>query len=1406
MMQKAVFLLLLTLSLLPAAGARPARSEYKMTQISTADGLSQNTVRDICIDRRGFVWFATLGGLNRYDGTNFAVYHPQLGNRHSLSDIRIKSIDEDPAGCLWIKKYDNSFSCYNPLTDSFVDVVDQQGNVLELPFTEIHMASDSSLMLYGQNGAACIETVRRSAPTAVFYDRKEKYLDLAEDRNGNLWLCGTTLTRVRANGKAKKYDMNNGPANLRSIAVQGGYLLMTVIDTNRLFRFDLRNDVPLEPAQAMPDVRLIDCCAAGRRLLVGTRAHGMMAYDVAADRFEYDVWGGQIKNEANFITDNRGGVWIYDHSGLIYHYNPDTDRPDAMRLMPSDFASVVDNERYTVFVDSRGSYWLTTYGSGLVHCDADGTVRETFRFDGTPDGLSSDYLLSVAEDDYGNIWVGSDYAGAVRLSPQKSRATRLRPEQAERAGVVNNVRMVYEDARGNIWLSTKNGSLYVYDVTLQHLLYSRKSFSAYTIAADTEGRLWIGTKGGGIYLYDPERFVELAHFVSSTDNRHSLCHNDVFSIRCDTRGRIWIATFGGGLDLAVPSADGFIFRHFFADSRSFSYLRNISQDSKGNIWIASYDGLLRFDPDRLIADPDDYVAYSYDPDDVDGLSCKDIKSVCEDASHRIWLATAGGGLNMLPASGSGSISKFTTHSGLNSNLVTSLLCSDDSTIWIGTENGLARLNLRTLVIDQVDIDEGFNGNYFSENACIRRSNGHLVFGTLDGIVEFDPEDMYEPERMPAPVLTRLTVDGSAVDCHAPDSPTAGLSMTCAASIGLSYAENTFSISFASLNLTNSPRHKYCYILEGFDTHWSTPSTDNVATYKKLPSGTYTFRVRNAADGPERSTSVSVTIRPPWWRTTLAMVIYALVFLLLLGASLMIVTKVNSLRTNIRMEHALTDYKLRFFTNISHEFRTPLTLIRGTVQSLTDETRGLSDEAKAHIDILVRNTQHLSRLIDQLLEFRKIQNKVLTLNLERTNIAGYVSDICNTFSDLARQKRIDFAVETPDTRWEILIDRSKVEKIVYNYILNAFKFTPEGGRIVVSVSRTPDDHCLISVTDNGCGIPKSKQANLFARFMQVNFSAAGSGVGLSLVKEFAEAHHGRALYAEAPGGGSTFSVELPTDYSNCADVNIVEQQSLFAAPEADADADSDLDTVLVIDDNEDIRNFLRDKLSSQYRVLLASDGKEGFETASHQAPDLIVSDVKMPQMDGIELTQRIRANFVTAHIPIILLTAHPSDSLRLESSESGADEYIMKPFDFKYLLSRIGKLIEQRAMLRRRFADHPAGDEAEAGNPNTEFIETLNSIISQNAPRSDFKLEDLADELHMSRSSIYKKIRAVTGCAPGEYVKMMRMNMAARLLRQGDLTVAEVSWKVGIEDQFYFSKCFKKHFGCSPSMFAKSQTR
>lgn len=1402
-------------------------------QISTQDGLSQNTVRAIIEDRQGFIWAGTLDGLNRYDGYRFLTYKPELGNTNSLIDHRVKDMFQDKEGYLWIKTYKNEFNCYDPMSNRFVDY---SANI-EAAYIDYYESESGDIWLWGgTDGCLLIKRDNGKLTSTPYFVREEaeekincKFL--YEDNRSTVWVgANTGLYKITDSYVDTLYC---GQLSFtRSTEINNKIYFST--NEGYIVEYDKRRNLYTEFKSQYENANFINLAQLNNNeLMIVTTTHGIILFNVNNHSFTKPQWSedSNLSGSIDFLTDSKGDHWIYNKTGYLWHFNKSTQSVKRILAIPQDRIKGVDSERYNVLIDSEGIVWITTYGNGLLCYDENTGETINYRNANYQNSPASDYLLSITEDKHGNIWIGSEYAGIIKVVKPNYHTTTIRPESESSIGKNNNVRTILEDVSGNYWIGTKNGSLYVYDHSLTDGKCILKDINPYTLIQSSHEHIWVGTKGNGLFIIDQSSRKVIAHYEGNRRHAHNsnnLSHIDVFNILRDNKNRMWVGTFGGGISMVEDKdAETLSFKHYFLDEGSRSYIRCIYQDRSGTIWAGTCDGLIKFDPDELIHDPQAYTVYKMNLNQANSITSNDIKTIYEDNEGVLWVGTAGGGLNRLITATPGTREHFisyTSKNGLSGDFITGILEDSDGHLWISSESGITRFNKSNSSSMIFNFSEKTYGNHFNENAGIYGSNGTMLWGSLDGLLIFNPESFTYKENNARVVLTNLFVFNQLMKANEKDSPLKE-SLCYSSSISLNHSQNTFTIEFSTLDLKEPHKNKYSYMLEGFDKEWSSIEKTNSATYKSLTAGQYIFKVKGSnSDGvwSDEITSLSIVITPPFWQSPYAYLLYILLITFIIFIAFRLVYKINTLNNNIKVEKELTSYKLHFFTNISHEFRTPLTLIRGSVENLNNQSN-VPEQTKKQIKVLNHNANILSRLIDQLLEFRKIQNNQLSLDLEVTNIIEFTREIFNNFNEIALQKNIEYLFKNDCEEYNIYIDRKKIDKVLYNLLSNAFKFTKNGGRIELCLSFSESNKtCLISVRDNGIGVEKEKQHLLFNRFKQVNFSATGSGVGLSLVKEFAEVHKGRVWFEDNKPIGSIFNIELSTEKEIYAGENFLtpttednivtdgdycissESSNVpISLPEID---DSTLSNykMLIVDDNEDIRNFLVDEFSKYFMVDTAEDGKVGLQKAIDTNPDLIICDVMMPEMDGFEVTSHLKEDFQTCHIPVILLTAHSSLHHQLEGINRGADAYIMKPFSLQYLVRRVFKLIEQREQLKKRFSKVYVPDESlmVTVDKDKEFYKLLESILESSLSDSQFSVERFAELTKISRTIFYKKVKGITGLSPNELIKVTRMKKAAELLIDKTYTISEVAYKVGFDDPYYFSRCFKAQFNCSPSKFSE----
>lgn len=1412
--------------------ATAKNSILHFSQITTKDGLSQNTVRDILQDRKGFIWAGTVDGLNRYDGYQIVTYKPQIGNPKSLIDHRIKNLFEDRNGYLWIKTYKNVFCCYNPITESFIDYQQNISEKNSRYYTNYHEAANGDIWLWGNtNGCLRIKKEKQGFTSKAFLtdlpsNNKRNGRFLFEDSKGIIWYGGESGLYKINEGRIES-TFNKETKYYTSEAVELNGKIYFATEHAGMIIYDMKRKVFDTIDTPVTQPILIDMAKTKiDQLLIVTRSSGVKLFNTRNHEYTTPDWAkdADLKGNVQLLIDKKQNVWMYNHTGYMWYYNIQNNTVKKLQLIPKNIINIIDEERYNVFTDSKDMIWITTYGNGLFSYDPKTEYLQNYKYTLGENSLSSDYLLSITEDKFGNLWLGSEYAGIIKAVKPNYDIQYIRPENKVSIGKNNSVKTIYEDSNNNIWVGTKNGSLYVYDHHIKSIKHIYEDLNPYTMIENKKGGMWVGTKGNGLYLFDTKTFKQIAHYKNEEGNSNSLSNNSIFSLLLDNKDCLWVGSFGGGINVLKEEKGTSSFVQLFNQEGNRRYIRCIYQDSKGLIWVGTSDGVIKFKPEGIMDNPLAFTAYKLNLQKTNTLSSNDVKTIYEDEDGQIWVGTAGGGLNKYlgDANKEGIFEVFTTGNGLSGDIVSGILEDNNSQLWISSENGISKFDKQYNSFTNYHFSENTYGNHFNENANLKCLDGNMLWGSLDGLLIFNPKSFVAEQNTPPVTLTNFFLYDEKVEVENDKSPL-DKSISFSEKIDLNYKENTFTIQFASLTLRSPEKNLYSYMLENYDKKWSTPKHDNSATYKNLPAGKYIFKVRGAnSDGiwSDKITQIEVEVTPPFWKSVYAYILYTLLLIFTLYFAFRVIYKFGKLNNAVQVEKQLTNHKLRFFTNISHEFRTPLTLIRGAMENLNEQSN-IPDNIKKQLNILGRNSNALSRLIDQLLEFRKLQNNVLTLDLEEINITEFIQEIYSGFLEIAERKNISYTFNSQSESLKMYIDRRKVDKIIYNLISNAFKFTSKDGEIQICIEVNPkSETCTISIKDNGIGIDREKQHLLFSRFMQINFSSSGTGIGLSLVKEFVEAHKGKIRYESNTNGGSVFHVELSTskevykgeNFVNTSlpdvikediNANHTPEQISHVLPEINESALANY-KMLIIDDNDDIRDFLIDEFSRYFMVDSAEDGKQGLQKAIETNPDLIICDVMMPEMDGFEVTRQLKHEFQTCHIPIILLTAHSSIEHQLEGIESGADAYIMKPFSIKFLTTRVFKLIEQREQLKKRFSNEYVldGNLITATGKDKEFFDLIDRILEENISNSEFSVDRFAELSKLRRTIFYKKVKGITGFSPNELIKIKRLKKAAEMLLTGEYTVSEISYKVGFEDPFYFSKCFKTQYNCSPSKYGQ----
>lgn len=1348
--------------------------EVKAKRVTIQEGLPSNVVSDMQQDQKGFLWFSTHNGLARYDGNVVTTYFDNDSTGVSALIGRTKKALEDVTyKKLWVYSSSERLTCLN-MVDGKEEKYCQE--VEKLHFTKWKLVCDGMFWLWGaKDGAMLVDyrsgsfLTRRFAQAEIGSSQVPLIDSLDKD---NVVLCTTDKVFLYSEGRL-------------SCMAKGMRMSRTRPFHHKMLMVSEKGDVYVlrqGKLQRFSHVAYVDGEVATGDLLMGNR------WILFTNRrsFSIDVRTGEVAEcegewlipNGRVLTDNKGRKWIYNKTGVLRLVRQDKLVP--LSLFPQQATNYIDHERFHIVEDNHGLIWISTYGKGLFVFNQDLTQSQHFVADKLGESpIASNYLLGIIADRHDGVWVSSEYGGVSHIQVMDKGVERIYPNGEGNMDFSNVVRMVKKMNDGTVMVGTRAGSLYHYSADMSQVLgKSHFDSNVYGIVQMPNGETWIGTRGKGIYGAKGLDFKD----------------RNVFCMASDAKHRMWIGTFGKGLSLVMPRKDGYEVKTFFADSVGLNEVRCMVIDKHGVLWCGTSGGLIRIPVDEFVKDASRYNAYVRD---------YEIRDVIVDRQGRLWLSASGDGLVQVePGDGEAEpkFHVFNTSNGLVNNLVQSVVDTPDGNLWISTQQGVTAWNARKKSFENYMFSRNPMGNVYNENSAVCLDDGRVVLGGNYGLTIIQPSRLSHVSGLTDVVFTSYPYSDE---------------------ITLTYEQRSPNIHFSTLDYSDVRNVKYTYRLEGFDQTWSKPSSTPWAAYQKLPAGKYVLHVKACtSDGTwGKESTLVIRVKPPFYLTSWAIMIYVL---LVLGVIILVVKFVhdkNVLRNRIRLEQELTRYKLVFFTNIAHEFRTPLTLMQG---SLEKEKRIMKanrwqTELEKTIRVMDKSVQRMLRLIDQLLEFRKMQAGKLKLSLQETDAVMFVKGICRMFDDAAESKEIAYSFESSEPAHAMFLDQQMIDKVVFNLLSNAFKYTPAKGTISVSLSFT--DVMTIRVADTGVGIPQEKREQLFSRFMQSSYTGESFGIGLHLTHELVRTHHGEIAYQENAGGGSVFVVTIPLqkDCYEASDFLVKDSPILKAdlAKQRDGQEEKTTDavpsalsaplnrrTILLIEDDNDVREFLLSELESCFDLKVASDGKAGIAMAKELDVDLIVSDVMMPGMNGFELTKRLKNSFETSHIPIILLTALSTDENVLEGTESGADAYITKPFSPQLLMARILQLLNQREILRQKFGKEPQEIRSAmlSNEQDSLFVKRLDSIVYSRLGEQDLSVDKVAGLLHLGRTIFYKKVRGTTGYTPNEYIRVIRLRKAAELLKEGEKNVSEVAYAVGFDNPYYFSKCFKEQFGMPPSQY------
>jgi len=1346
------------------AATRAQQQQYQFSQIDFTKGLSSNQVNCIFKDAKGFMWFGTMAGLNRYDGYSVKVFRHSLRDSLSLADDYVTKIFEGPGNKL-VFQTRNLISVYDAATERFANT-NTYLQSLGLPagiVTTMVKSGDAFFTLYA-NGSLYKTTGNN---TRMLIAAAPAAADVVTDIQAT---GGNRIVLVHANGVIDKMD-----ASINKIVFSTDAVRRATGDkafTYNMF-VDKEDNVWLYSLNTTVGIVYYNSTAGTVKMF--NKENGKLTSNIIT----------------SIIEDGKSNVWIGTDHGGINVMNKKTFDVFALTNKEGDNKSVAENAIYTLYKDDAGIIWAGTFKKGISYYADDIIKFPLYRHKaGDPGSLSYDDVNKFAEDAKGNIWIGTNGGGLIYFNRQANTFTQYRHNAANNNTISNDVIV-------SLWI-------------------------------DHNQKLWIGSYYGGLDCYDGKTFL---HYKHNDADSTSLADDRVWEIYEDAADNLWVGTLGGGLDRF--DRDKKIFYHHtvaMGNSIACDYISTFVEDNSGNLWIGTAYGI-----DVLQKATGKFVHYSAA---ANKLSNDNVNVLMKDNTGKIWAGTRDG-LNLFDAQLQ-TFQSFRTENGLPDNTIFNILEDQQHFLWVSTTNGISKIAVQpsgngyAIACKNYDELDGLQGRVFNDNAALRTRGNELLFGGANGFNLFNAGNIKENLHAPRIVFTGFEVFNKPVVVGEKVNGRVILSKSITETyyITLRHNDNFFSIEFAALNFSNSEKNKYLFKLENFNKDWlPADSKTRRATYTNLDAGEYTFRVKASNDDGvwnDRGIAIKIVVLPPFWKTTWAYVLYVLAIAAILFFARRMVIQRAGMRFALEQErkeanrmHELDMMKIRFFTNVSHEFRTPLSLILTPLDKIIKYTD--DQQQKKQFQLIHRNARRLLNLVNQLLDFRKMEVQELKLNATQGNILRYIKELCNSFTDMAEKKSISFSYHSDADQLITFFDHDKIERILFNLLSNAFKFTPENGNVSVEVTIAGEknDEVLleIKVNDTGIGIAPEKQEKIFERFFQSDIPGTlvnqGSGIGLAITKEFVKMHGGSIAVESETNKGSSFTVLLPFKavevtgeavpvVEDVFDDNetVAEEEVILPGKVEEQPAKNKKPVILLVEDNEDFRFYLKDNLREFFTVVEAADGREGWQKALSVHPDMVVSDISMPGMTGIDLCRKIKKDTRTKQVPVILLTAFAGEEKHLKGLEIGASDYLIKPFNFEIMLSRIKNILAEHDALRKTYTRQVEAKSSSinVASPDEKFVQQALQIIEQNIANPDFSVEEMSRQLFMSRVSAYKRIFALTGKTPVEFIRSVRLERAAQLLAKTDQTVAEIAYQVGFNNPKYFTRYFKAVYNMVPSAY------
>ena len=1358
-------------------------TNLKFENFGTNEGLSSSTCVELFQDREGVLWIGTNDGLNKYDGYNFEVYRPIPGDINSISNNRINTIIEDFNNNLWIGT-DDGLNVLNKEKNKFFRIPLSQDDlhkvvVYDLFFDEL----TSILWIATNNGVSKIVLKASFEPNSL---NIERYKNNSNDNNS---ISQNNITSIQNDLDNQLWFVSNDQY-LNKYNVKNNNFTRYLITQHSTKNFD-----------HLPKATMVD---SDGDFWIGNNLSHLVYWNIKRNEFETISIVDKDITIFDIYQDSKGLIWIATDGDGIYILDKKTREINHILNSKSNPFSLPNNQPSKIFEDQKGIFWIASYNKGISKLVLSKSYfGHYFHQANKKDGLSDKIGQAVLEDSSKRIWIGTGNGGLNLFNEKENSFTHYKS-------------------------SVKNSNT----ISSNKILSLSESYN---------GSVWIGTWDGGLNNFNPET-KKFTRYLHSTEDPYSIGQNTVWTSVEDSKKRLWFGTSTTGLNVLDPTSKRFYsYKEQLGVENTISsnFVFFLSIDSKNRLLVGTSMGLSYVDLNTLKEQiPTDIQFHKIETESVSNVK---INYVEEDHFGNYWVGT---NLGILKLDTNFKLLKtYTTINGLPNNIVVGIVEDDNFKIWVTTKGGVCLIDPIQESFSNYNSNDGLQGLEFQSKSIQKTQDGRLLMGGLNGFNLFKPTDVFSPPIFTKPTITNLKLFNKTVQA----GDTIGNRVLLDKSIKeiknfvLNYNEGFMTFEFVALNYKNPNQTEYAYRLIGLEENYINSGNNRSINYSNLLPGKYTFEVMSSIRGQwgsSKSAKINFTILPPPWKTWWSFCLY----FILAGLIVWVALKYYTQKVQEIQSYELNRMKLQFFINVSHEFRTPLSLILNPVEKLLSNFND-PETVKTSAVTIQRSARRLLHLVNQLLDNRKMEVGMSPLQFEKGDVVDFSKDIFLLFKDLADKKEINYTFKSSSKKITSLFDFDKVEKIITNLISNAIKFTNDGGEIVVSIKKVKKKNTSkllyfnkglskefveIIVEDSGIGLNEEQLKKIFSRFYNVVFTKTGTGIGLNFTKGLVELHGGNIHVESEYNKGSKFTVLLPIKKEKKLEKEVKHLKNEFLINSVmateyqvlttDCAVDNSEDvkgvekvkpTILIVEDNKELRLHIKNDLKNIYNVKEAVNGLEGLIMIKKYFPDIIISDVMMPKMDGFEMCKQIKTDLETCHIPVILLTARALEEDRIEGYDNGADEYLAKPFQTSVLTARVRNLLEAKARLREKFSKLGfmlPTEELVTNSLDQAFLDKTTNIVLDNISDTDFKLDNVLESIGLGRSQFYRKLQTITGQNPSNFIRSIRLKYASELLIKNEYSIKEISYMSGFNSTSYFGKTFKDLFEMTPKEFIEKNSK